>query len=102
MAKKKWDFDPFVTGGNEDARDELKRARSKKWKSNDQYPSSFADLRHQIETAFNYSQLADSLTEPARKQLLDDLAGWDEATWEHRQHPPKPRHPSEGHSENGP
>jgi len=74
---------------------------AKKRESNDQYPSSFADLRQQIETAFNYSQLADSLTEPDRKQLLDDLHAWNEATSEHRQHPPKARQPGEGRPGNG-
>jgi len=86
MAKKKWDFDTLVSGGNEDARDELKRARSKKW----------AEARHELKPWPYWQQLADSLTEPARQQLLDDLHGWDEATWEHRQHPPKPALPSEG------
>ena len=69
---------------------------AKKWDFDDRSPGSFAEVRHLIETAFNYKQLADSLTEPVRKQLLDDLHGWDEATWEHRLHPPKPRHPSKG------
>jgi len=75
---------------------------AKKWDFDDRYAASFAEVRHLIETAFNYWQLADSLTEPVRKQLLDWLHGWNEATCEHRQHPPKPRHPSEGRPGNGP
>ncbi len=75
---------------------------AKKWDFDDRHAASFAEVRHLIETAFNYWQLSDSLTEPVRKQLLDDLHGWDEATCEHRQHLPKPRHPSEGRPGNGP
>ena len=83
MAKKKWDFDPIVTGSSQ----------------SDQITS--AEVRHLLRTRPYWQQLADSLTEPARKQLLDDLRGWNEATWEHRQHPPKPGHPSEGRIGNG-
>ena len=74
---------------------------AKKWNFDDTFPASFAEVRHLIETAFNYKQLADSLTEPVRKQLLDDLHGWNEATREHRLHPPILRHPSESRPENG-
>jgi len=73
----------------------------KRWDFDDTSPASFAEVRRLIETAFNYKQFADSLTEPVRKQLLDDLHAWNEATWEHRQHPPKPRHPSEGRPVSG-
>ena len=74
---------------------------AKKWVFDEIGPGGNADVRHELTPKPYWKQLADSLTEPALTQLLDDLRGWDEATWEHRQHPPKPRHPSEGHSENG-
>ena len=65
----------------------------KRWDFDDTSPASFAEVRRLIETAFNYKQFADSLTEPVRKQLLADLHAWNEATWEHRQHPPKTQAP---------
>ena len=77
MARKKWDFDV-------------------------RFPESNAEVRYLLKPGPYWQQLADSLTEPALTQLLDDLRGWDEATSEHRQHPPKPRHPSKGHPGNGP
>jgi len=77
MARKIWNFD------------------------DDEYPSSFAEVRHLLIPGPYWKRLADSLTEPDLTQLLDDLADWDQATSEHSQHPPKPRHPSEGRVGNG-
>jgi len=47
----------------------------KRWDFDDTSPASFAEVRRLIETAFNYKQFADSLTEPVRKQLLADFMG---------------------------
>ena len=47
--------------------------------------SLMASLLEKI--ADHWRRVADSLTEPARKQLLDDLRDWDAAAWEHRLHP---------------
>lgn len=78
----------------------------------DEEPSgTFAEQRaiaEKLEMDAYWRRLADSLTEHARKQLLDDLRGWNEATREHRLHPTRPTdttseaaHPGKGDRENG-
>ena len=98
MAKKKWDFDPLVTGGNEDARAWITDAMTGSFSED---KAKAKEIRERKAMDAYWQQLADSLTEPARQQLLDDLRGWNEATWEHRQHPTNPRHPSKGRPGNG-
>lgn len=78
----------------------------------DEEPSgTFAEQRaiaEKLEMDAYWRRLADSLTEHARKQLLDDLRGWNEATREHRLHPTRSTdttseaaHPGKGDRENG-
>ena len=75
MARKKWNFDPIVTGSN-------------------------ADVSHLLKPEPYWQQLADSLTEAALTQLQDDLRAWDEATWEHRQRRKPERRPQLRHAPN--
>jgi len=59
MARKKWDFDPIVTGSNADVRHELK-------------PRSTAKAE-KIRMDAYWRDHADTLEEPFRSQLLDAL-----------------------------
>jgi len=71
-------------------------------------PLEVARIREDEKIADHWRRVADSLTEPARKQLLDDLRDWDAAAWKHRLHPTRSTattseaaRPSKGDGENG-
>ncbi len=71
-------------------------------------PLEVARIREDQKIADHWRRLADSLPEPARKQLLDDLRDWNSATWEHRLHPARSTgttseaaRPGKGDDENG-
>jgi hypothetical protein len=66
-----------------------------------------ARIREDEKIADHWRRVADSLTEPAREQLLDDLRDWDAAAWQHRLHPTRSTgttseaaRPSKGDGEN--
>ena len=81
MARKKWNFDTFVTGGNEDARRELKprstaKAKNSRFDLTDAVSGSFSKDKakaERIRMDRYWRDHADTVEEPLRSQLLYEL-----------------------------